>query len=177
MRSIGKSEFRFSKSSQSNAKSENGFHREIRPQDGFQLRNQNPDFMDLLLTGRLGNPKKDFQNYSREQWSSFCYGCVRVQDRCSYGHFFKSFFGFPNRTVKMKIQKQISQRWNPFSDFAFDCKSKIRILKSKSRFPNRTQPKHYSCNNLHWYADKIVQAYFIPEYFSCMWEVKLQICK
>ena len=29
--------------------------------------------------------------------------------------FFKSFFWFPNGTVKMKIQKQISQRWNPFS--------------------------------------------------------------
>ena len=58
---------------QSNAKSENGFHlREIRPQGGFQLRNPNPDFMDFLFTVRLGNPKKDLQNYSREQWSSFC---------------------------------------------------------------------------------------------------------
>ena len=52
--------------------------------------------------------------------------------------FWKSKSGFPNQTVKMKIQKQISQLWNPFSDFAFDCKSEIRILKSKSRFPNRT---------------------------------------
>ena len=59
--------------SQSNAKSENGFHlREILPQGGFQLRNPNPDFMDFLFTVRLGNPKKDLQNYSREQWSSFC---------------------------------------------------------------------------------------------------------
>ena len=41
----------------------------------------------------------------------------------------------------MKIQKQISQHWNPFSDFSFDCKTEIRILKSKSRFPNRTHPK------------------------------------
>ena len=41
----------------------------------------------------------------------------------------------------MEIQKQIPQRWNPFSDFAFDCKSEIRILKSKSRFPNRTHPQ------------------------------------
>ena len=70
LRSIGKSGFRVL---QSNAKSENGFHlREIRPQGGFQLRNPNPDFMDLLFTVRLGNPKKDLQNYSREQWSSFC---------------------------------------------------------------------------------------------------------
>ena len=41
----------------------------------------------------------------------------------------------------MKIQKQISKRWNPFLDFAFDCKSEIRISKSKSIFPNRTHPE------------------------------------
>ena len=36
--------------SQSNAKSENGFHlREIRPQGGFQLRNPNPDFFGFLF--------------------------------------------------------------------------------------------------------------------------------
>ena len=52
----------------------NGFDlREICPQGGFQLRNPNPDrFMDLLFIVRLGNPKKDLQNCSREQWSSFC---------------------------------------------------------------------------------------------------------
>ena len=44
------------------------------------------------------------------------------------------------RTV-FQIQNQISQNWNSFSDFAFDCKSQIRILKSKSRFPNRTHPQ------------------------------------
>ena len=58
---------------QSNAKSENGFHlREIRPQGGFQLRDPNPDFMDFLFTVRLGNPKKDLQNCSREQRCSLC---------------------------------------------------------------------------------------------------------
>ena len=46
--------------------------REIRPQGGFQLRNLNPDFLDFLFTVRLGNPKKDLQNCSREQRSSFC---------------------------------------------------------------------------------------------------------
>ena len=57
----------------SNAKSENGFHlREIRSPGGFQLRNPNPDFMDFLFTVRLGSPKKDLQNCSREQRSSFC---------------------------------------------------------------------------------------------------------
>ena len=53
-----------------------------------------------------------------------------------------NFFGFPNRTVKTQIQKRISQRRNPFSDFAYDCRSEMRILKSKSRFPNRTHPKN-----------------------------------
>ena len=53
-----------------------------------------------------------------------------------------NFFGFPNRTVKTQIQKRISQRRNPFSDFACDCRSEMRILKSKSRFPNRTHPKN-----------------------------------
>ena len=56
-----------------NAKSGNGFHLlEIRSQGGFQLRNPNPDFMDFLLTVRLRNSKKDFQNCSREQRPSFC---------------------------------------------------------------------------------------------------------
>ena len=38
----------------------------------FQLRNPNADFVDFIFTVRLGNPKKDLQNYSREQRSSFC---------------------------------------------------------------------------------------------------------
>ena len=46
----------------------------------FKLRNPNPDFMNFLFTIRLGNPKKDLQNYSREQWSSFCLGkCYQPQ--------------------------------------------------------------------------------------------------
>ena len=71
LRSIRKSGFRILNS---NAKScENIFHlREIRPQGGFQLRNPNPDFMDFLFTVRLGKSKKDLQNCSREQQSSFC---------------------------------------------------------------------------------------------------------
>ena len=36
------------------------------------------------------------------------------------------------------IQKQISQGLNPFSDFTFECKFKIQILKSTTRFPNQT---------------------------------------
>ena len=59
---------------QSNAKFVFGFHlREIRPQGRFQFRNPNPDFMDFLLTVRLGNPKKDLQNCSRQEGSFFAY--------------------------------------------------------------------------------------------------------
>ena len=54
-------------------KSENGFHlREIRPQGGFQLRNPNPDFWIKLFVVRLGNPKKDLLNCSREQRTILC---------------------------------------------------------------------------------------------------------
>ena len=42
--------------------------------------------------------------------------------------------------LNSKKENQKSQCWNPFSDFVFDCKSEIRILKSKSRFPNRMHP-------------------------------------
>ena len=41
------------------------------PEDGFQLGNPNPDFMDFAFSVRLGNPKKDLQNYPHEQRSSF----------------------------------------------------------------------------------------------------------
>ena len=41
---------------------------------------------------------------------------------------------------KKEIQKQMHQ--NPFLDLAFDCKSEIRILRSKSRFPNRMHCKY-----------------------------------
>ena len=58
---------------QSNAKFENRFHlREIRPQGRFQLRNPNRISWISFLTVRLGNPKKDLQNCSREQQSYFC---------------------------------------------------------------------------------------------------------
>ena len=47
--------------SQSNAKSENGFHLpEIRPQGGFQLRNPNPDFLDFPFCRSIGKSEKGF---------------------------------------------------------------------------------------------------------------------
>ena len=52
---------------------------------------------------------------------------------------FQILFGFPKKKEKRKgMKEQISPRWNPFSDFAFDCKSEILILKSKTKFPNQT---------------------------------------
>ena len=54
----------------------------------------------------------------------------------------KSLFGFLNKNPPWG---RISRKWNPFLDFTFDGKkSKIRISKSKSGFPNRTQPKENS---------------------------------
>ena len=149
MRSIAKSGFRFSKSikiriSQSNAKSENGFHlREIRPQGGFQLRNPNPDFLDFPFCRSIGKSEKGFAKLF--SWTAvFFLLIMRVHARPLFLRtVFQILFRISNRTVKRKIQKQILQRWNPFSDFAFDCKSEIRILKSKSRFPNRTHPKWF----------------------------------
>jgi len=51
---------------------------------------------------------------------------------------FQILFQISQSNGKKEIQKLISQRWNPALDFAFDCKSEIRVLKSKSGFPNRT---------------------------------------
>ena len=56
------------------------------------------------------------------------------------GTVFQILFWLSQSHGKKEIQKQISQHWNPLSDFAFDCKSEIQILKSKSRFPNRRHP-------------------------------------
>ena len=149
LRWIGKSVFRFNLKSgfrilQSNAKSENGFYlREIRPQGGFQLRNPNPDLMDFRFTILLGNPKKGSQNCSREQRSFL--PLTRAPARPLFLRtVFQILFPIFQSNGKMKIQKEISQRWNPFSDFTFDFKSEIRILKSKFRFPNRTNPRGLS---------------------------------
>ena len=55
---------------------------------------------------------------------------------------FQILFRISQSNGKKEIQKHISQRWNPFSDFAFDNKSEMRILNSKSRFPNRKHPAY-----------------------------------
>ena len=64
VRSIEKSGFRFW-ISQSNAKSENGFHLpEIRPRGGFQLRNPNPEFLDFP--------------FYRSIWKTVRLACTRI---------------------------------------------------------------------------------------------------
>ena len=52
----------------------------------------------------------------------------------------KSAFGFLHWNPP---RGRISRRWNPFSDFAFDCKIQNPDFKSKSWFSNRTQPLMY----------------------------------
>ena len=51
--------------------------------------------------------------------------------------------------IEREIRKRISPSRNPSSgtDFAFDNKSEMRILNSKSRFPNR---KHPACELSHF---------------------------
>ena len=61
---------------------------------------------------------------------------------------FQILFRISQSNGQNENPNQISQRWNPFSDFAFDCKSEIRILKYKSRFPNRTHPEYAPTKNL-----------------------------
>ena len=89
---------------------EREIRREIRPQGRFQFRNPNPDFMDLLLTVRLENPKKDLQNCYRQERSFFAnYACA-----CKTAVHKDSQFQIPFRIFqsngKKEIQKQISQR-------------------------------------------------------------------
>ena len=78
---------------------------------------------------------------------------MQKEHPCSREQFCKSFFGFRSRTAKRKSMKsgfgflnwnppwgRISRRWNPFSDFAFDCK--IR----NPDFPIERNPSIYSNN-------------------------------
>ena len=89
---------------QSNAKSVFGFHlREIRPQGRFQLKNPNRDFMDFLLTVRLGNPSKDLQNCSRQERSFFAdYACA-----CKTAVLKDSQFQIPFRISQSNGKKEI----------------------------------------------------------------------
>ena len=93
-----------------------------------------------LITIRLGNPKKRFATLF--SWTAvFFLLIMRARARRLFlGTVFQFLFQISQSHGKKEIQKQIFQHWNPLWDFAFDCKSEIRILKSKSRFPNPTHP-------------------------------------
>ena len=98
---------------QSNAKSENGFQR-------WDICSFIPFLFSFFFSEKSEKgPKGPKKKTTVHEKRYFC----------------KSFFGFPNRTVKRKSIKsrfgfrnrnppwgQICWRWNPFSDFAFDCK-------------------------------------------------------
>ena len=99
--------------------------------------------MDFLSTVRLGNPKKDLQNYTFSWTAVFFLLITRARARPLFLRtVFQILFRISQSNGKKEIQKHISQRWNPFSDFAFDNKSEMRILNSKSRFPNRKHPAY-----------------------------------
>jgi len=137
---------------QSNAK--NGFYfREIRPHRGFQLWNPNSDslhwFLSLPLVWEIR--KNGFAKLSREQWSFSAIIMSAPARPLFLRTFFQMLFRITKKKERKKIQEQISQRWNPLSDFAVNWKSETRISKSKSRFPNRMHtvveetPQHTSC--------------------------------
>ena len=90
--------------------------------------------MDFLFTVRLGNPKEDLQNYSREQWSLLI---MRARARPL---FLRTVFQILFRISQSNGKNEKTDISASKSIFAFDCKSEILILKSKSRLPNRTHP-------------------------------------
>ena len=93
------------------AKFENGFHlQEIRPQGELQFRNPNPNFMDFLFTVRLGNPKKDLQNYSRELSVVPFLLIMLALARPLLRTVFQILFRIFQSVGKNEIQQQISQR-------------------------------------------------------------------
>ena len=106
----------------SKAKSVNRFHLRARNPSSGWITFKKPKY------GSHGFPflPFDLQSCSREQWSFFCYLRVRVQDRCDKEQFFK--FLFRIRKEKKSKNRLFTQRWNSFTDFAFDCKYDIRIL-------------------------------------------------
>ena len=121
---------------QSNTKSENGFHlREIRPQGRFQLRNPNPHFMDFFLPFDWEIRKRICKTILVNGGLLFANYACACETAVLKGSFSNPFSDFPIERQKENPKTDISA-----SDFAFDCKSEIRILKSNSRFPNRTHP-------------------------------------
>ena len=99
------------------------------------------DFMDFHLYRSIGKSEKGFAKLFF--WTVVFFVLILLARARSL--FLRTVFQILFRITQKKrerkeIQEQISQRWNPFSDFAFDCKSEMQILKSNSRFSDRTHP-------------------------------------
>ena len=92
------------------------------------LRNPSPGWISIKKSksGFHGFPCKTILVSSGLLFTNYAYACKTAVLKDSFSSPWK------------EIQKQIFQGSNPFSDFAFECKFEIQILKSKTRFPNRT---------------------------------------
>ena len=124
-----------------NAKSENGFPL-WNPSSGWiAIKKSKSGFHGFPFYRSIGKSEKRFAKPF--SWTAvFFLLIMRAQARpLILRTVFQILFRISQSNGKKEIQKQISQRWNLFSDFAFDCRSEIRFLKSESRFPNRTHPK------------------------------------
>ena len=95
---------------------------------------------------RFWNPDFGFCNRTRNPFSDFTFekSVLRVDFNLEIQIRISWIYSLP---FDWEIRKRISHRWNPFFDFAFYYKSEIRILKSKSRFPNRTHPKYWTTSH------------------------------
>ena len=131
LRSIGKFGFRIV---QSNAKSENPSSMWI------PIKKSKSGFHGFPFYRSIGKSEKGFAKLF--SWTAVFFLLItRARAKPLFLRtVFQILFRISQSNGKKEIQKHISQRWNPFSNFAFDCKSAIRILKSKSRFPNWMHP-------------------------------------
>ena len=124
-----------------NAKAENGFHL-WNPSSGWiAIKKSKSGFHGFPFYRSIGKSEKGFAKLF--SWTVvFFLLSMRARARPLFLRtVFQILFRISQSNGKKEIPKHISQRWNLFSNFAFDCRSEIRILKSKSRFPNRTHPK------------------------------------
>ena len=107
------------------------------PKTNFTSEKSVGHFMVLPFTFRLGNPKRIvlvnsgllFANNECVCKTAVLKNCLSIP-----------LSDFPKKTRKKGDLRMDISALKSVSDFAFDCESEIRSLKSKSRFPNRTHP-------------------------------------
>ena len=116
----------------------------ICPQGGFQLRNPNPDFMDSFLPFDWEIRKRICKTTLVNSGLLFAKYACACKTAVLKDSFSNLFLGFPNRTVKMKIQNRYLSVEIRFRISRSIAKPKSGFSKSKSRFPNRTHPKIYN---------------------------------